>query len=133
MTFIADTGWIVAYRNPEDLHHEWAGRASALVNGPVLVCEAVLAEAAFLLGGPWPVLEMVWDETLVVAFELAPQAQALRALARTYADRKPDLADLCVVRMSELYPEARVLTVDRKDFSVYRRFKNQPIDFDAPR
>ena len=31
-------------------------------------------------------------------------------------DRKPDLADLCLVRMSELYPRHAVITVDENDF-----------------
>jgi len=38
-----------------------------------------------------------------------------------------DLADACVVRMSELFPEATVYTVDKKDFSVYRRNSRQRV------
>lgn len=32
-------------------------------------------------------------------------------LARRYADREPDLADLCLIRMSELYPGHSVITI----------------------
>ena len=32
-----------------------------------------------------------------------------------------DLADACVVRMSELTKRSQVLTLDRRDFSLYRR------------
>lgn len=32
-----------------------------------------------------------------------------------------DLADACIVRMTELMPDVRVLTLDRTDFTVYRR------------
>jgi predicted nucleic acid-binding protein len=36
-------------------------------------------------------------------------------------DRQMDLADACVVRLTELMPDSRVITLDRTDFEVYRR------------
>jgi hypothetical protein len=38
-----------------------------------------------------------------------------------------DLADACLVRMSELTPQSQIFTIDRKDFSIYRRFRNKPV------
>jgi len=35
-----------------------------------------------------------------VAFDLSKNLSELRELARRYADRSPDLADLCLIRMS---------------------------------
>jgi len=46
--------------------------------------------------------------------------------------RQMDLADACVVVMSELFPRSPVLTVDRRDFSVYRREDRRVIPFLAP-
>ena len=43
-----------------------------------------------------------------------------------------DLADASIVAMSEIYKRSQVLTVDRKDFSIYRRNDRQVIDFVAP-
>jgi hypothetical protein len=43
-----------------------------------------------------------------------------------------DLADASVVVMSELQTKCRVLTVDRTDFTIYRRNDRQVIDFTAP-
>jgi hypothetical protein len=43
-----------------------------------------------------------------------------------------DLADASIVVMSELHARSQVLTIDRKDFSVYRRNDRQVIDFVAP-
>ncbi len=39
---------------------------------------------------------------------------------RTYADLPMSFADACLVRMSEVYEESRVFTVD-SDFRVYRQ------------
>jgi predicted nucleic acid-binding protein len=43
-----------------------------------------------------------------------------------------DLADASVVVMSEQYARCQVLTVDRRDFSIYRRNDRRVIDFVAP-
>jgi len=56
----------------------------------------------------------------------------IAALARRYADRKPDLADLCLIRMSELFPRHTLLTVDRADFRVFRRNKREAIPLLCP-
>ena len=56
----------------------------------------------------------------------------LVAFANRNADRQLDLADLCLVRMSELYPVHSVLTVDRADFRVYRRNKRETIPLVCP-
>ncbi len=59
-------------------------------------------------------------------------SQQLRDLAARYADRKPDLADLRLIRMSELYPKHMVITVNEADFRVYRRNKREVIPTICP-
>lgn len=49
------------------------------------------------------------------------------ALVTKYADQPMDLADACVVRMSELSTRCKVWTVDRTDFTAYRRHGRQPV------
>jgi hypothetical protein len=43
-----------------------------------------------------------------------------------------DLADGCVVVMTELHSRCRVLTVDATDFGMYRPHDRRVIDFVAP-
>lgn len=74
---------------------------------------------------------MMRDGMLSLAFEFASNTEHLRDLALRYADRRPDLADLCLIRMSELYPRHVVLTVDQ-DFRVYRRNKREAIPLLCP-
>ena len=62
----------------------------------------------------------------------APCSQRLAELARRFADRHPDLADLCLIRMSEIYPRHSVITVDRADFRIYRRNKRETIPLVCP-
>jgi len=42
------------------------------------------------------------------------------------------LADLCLIRMSELYPRYPIVTVDAADFRVYRRNKREAIPLICP-
>jgi len=69
---------------------------------------------------------------LRVAFDFSENIVQLQELARRYADRKPDLADLCLIRMSELYPRHTLITVDESDFRVYRRNKREIIPLLCP-
>jgi predicted nucleic acid-binding protein len=43
-----------------------------------------------------------------------------------------DLADAAVVVMCELHASSQVLTIDRRDLSLYRQNDRQVIDFIAP-
>jgi hypothetical protein len=102
------------------------------VTEPLLTCEAVLAETAFHLASCAIVFDMVRDGLVRLAFNCSEHMAQLQALAKRYADRNPDLADLCLIRMSEIHPKLPVVTVDRADFSVYRRNKREVIPLIAP-
>ena len=127
MKGIADTGFVVAFLNARDTHHAWALDLAEQVTTPLITCEAVLTEAAYLLNQPALVLETLSSGLLALDFDLNANREQLVVLAERFSDQSPDLCDLCVVRMSELHPEHSVLTTDRKDFSVYRRNRNQVI------
>jgi predicted nucleic acid-binding protein len=132
MRGIADTGFIVAFARSNDQHHSWAVDLGKRLTEPLLTCEAVLAEAAFHLESTAYVLSLVEDELLEVVFEFSKNFSQLRDLAQRYSDRKPDLADLCLIRMSELYPRHAVITVDEGDFRVYRKNKREAIPLICP-
>lgn len=132
MKGIADTGFLVAFANRRDRHHDWAVSVARQVTEPLLTCEAVLAEATFHLQDASLVLAMVREGLVELAFDCNDHLPQLRALAEKYRDRRPDLADLCLVRLSELHPKHAVITVDRDDFRVYRRNKREVIPLISP-
>jgi|SRR5579864_628740 predicted nucleic acid-binding protein len=132
MKGIADTGFIVAFLNREDRFHQWAIDVSKGIKEPLLTCEAVLAEAAFHLRSTEHVLSLIQDEMLRLAFDVDRHLGQLQELAHRYRDRAPDLADLCLIRMSELFPRHEVITVDVNDFRVYRRNRREVIPLLCP-
>ncbi len=132
MKAIADTGFLVAFANRKDRHHAWAVHLARQVTEPLLTCEAVLAETAYHLGNTSLALSFVETGLVKPALCVADHLPRLVELADRYADRQPDLADLCLVRLSELNPKCPVITVDVGDFRVYRRGRREMIPLIHP-
>jgi predicted nucleic acid-binding protein len=131
VTGIADTGFIVAFVNRHDQYHRWAVALGRRITEPLLTCEAVLAEAAFKLHSVSIVVGLVKNQFLRVSFNLKENLTHIEQLANRYEERMPDLADLCLIRMSEIYPKHEVFTVD-SDFNIYRRNKREQIPLLCP-
>jgi predicted nucleic acid-binding protein len=132
MKAIADTGLIVAFGNRTDRFHSWAVEIAKSITEPLLTCEPVLAEAAFHLRSVSYVLSLVEDGMLQVSFEIPKHQKRLAQLAERCQDHQPDLADLCLIRMSELFPQQTVITVDEEDFRIYRRNNRETIPILCP-
>ena len=132
MTGIADTGFLVAFVSRNDEHNDWAKSIAEQLTEPFLTCEAVLAKTAFHLGNCSSLFNLLNDGIITLAFACNDHLPQLEALAERYADRKPDFADLCLIRMSELFPKHPVITIDREDFRIYRRNKRETIPLICP-
>lgn len=133
MKKIADTGLLVAAADANDRHHVWAAEALR-THAPFHTCEAVVLETASLLGSPVGVLTLLARGDLVLdpAFSFVDELPRLLELCRKYADRSMDLADACLVRMTELTTRCKVWTIDRGDFSSYRRHGRQAVPCEFP-
>jgi predicted nucleic acid-binding protein len=134
MTSICDTGPLVAYLNRHDPHHPWAVAVMKQVRPPMLTCEPVLTEAVYFLREDGlevdPLFRLLERGALRLQFDVSTHWPRIRTLMARY--RQMDLADASIVVMSELHARSEVFTIDRKDFSVYRRNDRQMIDFVAP-
>lgn len=123
---IADTGLLKAFLDADDMRHEW-GINEFQENAPFYTCDAVLVELAYLLGSPILGLELLQRGDLFLDFNLAAETKSVLDLLHKYRDRQMDLADACLVRMTELNARSKIWTVDRADFSVYRRHGRQVV------
>jgi predicted nucleic acid-binding protein len=135
--WLIDTGPLVSFFDRSDADHEWAKEQWAKAPLPMLTCEAVLAEAAYLLqerGGlaPEKLLALFERGVISVPFRLNEHAALVARLLERYRDQQMQLADACLVRMSELKRDCRVFTLDKSEFLIYRRFERQLIPLVAP-
>ena len=135
-TVLLDTGPIVAYLKADDTHHAWAVEALGRLRPPLLTCEAVLAEAVYLLRGRSTgsslVFELLRRGAVAVGFRLADDLEPVQRLIAKYGPRRTDLADACLVRMSEVYADPVVVTVDSQFRDVYRRHGRKAIPTLSP-
>jgi uncharacterized protein len=125
----------VAYLDRSDRDHLWAKENFMQITRPLLTCEAVLAEALFLLrrGGidPDGLLNLIRRGLVVPEFSLAAEIRAIQQLMKTYRNIPMSLADACLVRMAEIHGHSKVMTLD-SDFLVYRKSRRRVIPLLRP-
>lgn len=122
---IADAGFLIALNSRDRRERAWARAVLQRWQAPFITCEGALIEAAHFLS-PALVARLVEDGDFTVAFDLTEQIGPVRTLLEKYRDQEMDLTDACIVRMSELFPDCTVFSVDG-DFHVYRRFRDRLI------
>ena len=122
----------MAIANRRDQYHDWAVNLLAKLQTPLLTSETVLSETAFHLQSSRTALLMIESGLVRIAINPEREWPELLRLAEQFDDQRPDLADLCVIRLSEIYPIHKVLTVDGSDFRVYRRNSREPIPVVCP-
>src|SRR5262249_13104120 len=135
--WLLDTGPLVAFFDRNDEYHPWAKEQWARAPLPLLTCEAVLAEATYLLHtharlSPEKVLALIDRKIVSARFVLEEHLAPVSRLLEKYSDQGMQLADACLVRMSELKSDSVVFTMDRRDFRLYRRCERQVIPLIAP-
>ena len=120
---LLDTGVIVALLDRSERRHADCVRAITGLGSALLTCEAVVAEACYLLrgvpGASSSVLANVEKGVFQISFHLGDESADVSTLMDRYADVPMDLADACLVRMAELADTPRILTLDA-DFRTYR-------------
>jgi len=118
-----------------DAQHGWTLEHLSRLKPPLLTCEPVLSEAAFIvsrIGGEPSVVPALLDKgVLRIDFSIQDQAGHLRALMDRYSKLPMSLADACLVRMSELIDDSVVMTFD-SDFRIYRKSNRKVIPLMAP-
>jgi predicted nucleic acid-binding protein len=127
MKKIADAGLLIGFLDRRDQHHEWAAGIFQRESPPFYTAEPILAEVAAVLGTADDVLQMVEVGDLVLALNLSDEVSSVRALVQKYKARRMDLGDACCVRLAELVSGSVVYTVDKQDFTVYRKNGRQPV------
>jgi predicted nucleic acid-binding protein len=129
---ILDAGPLIAALNMRDAYHRWARETLKRLGPPFYSCPEAMAEAAAMTGKPAAIVEMIRAKEIILAFDLSAQTAGVLKLLKKYQDRDMDLADACIVRMTELNRDSQVVTVDRDDFAVYRRNGRDLIPVIAP-
>ena len=127
--YITDTGPLVSWINSRDQWHAWSASVLGALAPPLITCESVIAEASWQLGRSRPAVDQLYglvDAGALRVVDLLPEHMPhLRSLSAKYPQM--DFCDAAVVRLAEMFPQAKVITTDSAHFTVYRRFGNKTL------
>lgn len=128
---LLDTGPIVAALDRSEQWHRECAALVAELDAPLVTCEAVIAEACYLLrsmkGASEAVLQNVEQGNFLVPYRITGRAAKLVRLMKKYASQPMDFADACLVDLASELGAGRILTLDG-DFQVYRWGRNRPFE-----
>ena len=126
---LLDTGCIIAALDRSERNHPACSEALSQIDAPLVTCEAVIAEACYILrnmgGAADAVLANVETGAFQVPFRIGTSAGPVRKLMAKYGKRKMDFADACLVHLANELDTGRILTLD-DDFDVYRWKRSRP-------
>ncbi len=125
MIAVADTGFVIAVLNKRDHYHQKASEVYRQAR-TIYLPQTTLPEIAYLLGkqaGQVAVAEFL-DKlpfSKVTVVPVTPQdIQKTALILRRYADSRIDFVDATVMAVAERLEIITILTVDYRDFRIYR-------------
>lgn len=119
---LVDTGFLVALFNPADALAAPAASYLKAHKHRLVSTTATVVEACFFLPPRTKADLLVWIRRGSMAvLEVPVQAYAqLEMTLRKYSDQEIDFADAALIWLAGETGAAQILTVDRKDFEIFR-------------
>jgi len=123
---LADTGFFIALGNNGDRYHSRAIQVISTLREPLITTYPVITETSYLLARDaglsvqFEFLTEVANGTFPVFDFQRQHLSRMVELMRRYANLPMDLADASLVVLAEHLGHGRILTCDRRDFSIYR-------------
>lgn len=122
---LIDTGFLFATLDENDPHHEECTKAYEKEFYPLLP-DVVLPELTYLILRELEVkhltafLRSVVDNDFVVERTTSEDLERAAKILEQYNDNNIDLVDAVIVAMTERLKITKILTIDRRHFSVFR-------------
>lgn len=117
---LVDAGPLVALIKADDANHSKAKRFAGQFTGSLITTWPVVAEAAYFLSQPGrrALIAMIQDGHLLVEELKVVDLDRMRALLAKFPTM--DFADASLVSLGERLDLYDVITLDRRDFAIYR-------------
>jgi predicted nucleic acid-binding protein len=114
----------VALLDRSDNHHQAVVSAIEEIRDPLVSVWPAIVEAMYLLSFSWRAQQALWEIIETDAVRILPldqlDASAMKKLMEKYRDLPMDMADAALVHVADRESIRRVLTLDQRDFGVYR-------------
>ena len=133
INYLVDAGPLIGLLDGDDQWHAWSRETLTVLDERLATTETAVAEACHRLRRLRPALgeliRLVAEGRVLLLPVLSHEPGRVGELLAKYPEM--DAGDATLVVLSELYPRARLITVD-DDFRRYRRFRNQVIPLVIP-
>lgn len=122
---IFDTGFLLAVFNEEDSFHQQCKTAYDIESDYALLPDVVLPELAYLIKRELNLEALITFLRLAASgeYELVRTTESdlerAAEILEKYSDNNIDLVDACIVAIAERLEIEKILTVDRRHFSVF--------------
>ena len=126
MTFIADSNFVYALYNANDIHHQDAMSFLSQNTEVMLVPVVVLPEVGYLIvrdighSGMQTFLEYFMELDIQLEAVGMEDLARVRDIVSAYADARFDIVDCCIMAIAERMDITRIATFDRRDFSIVK-------------
>ncbi|CCI21995.1 MULTISPECIES: type II toxin-antitoxin system VapC family toxin [Microcystis] len=131
---IADTGFFVALGNKNDNFHAKAKQKLVTLKEPLITTYPVVVETSYLLwercgnDAQFKFIRQLTQGSIKIFHLENIHLERMLELMIKYLNLPMDLADASLVVLAETIQENRILTTDRRDFTVYRWLNNQTFE-----
>ena len=128
INYLVDAGPLIGLLDGDDQWHTWSTHTLTVLDEQLVTTETAVAEAFHRLRKLRPALQELTAMMAEGRVRLEPvlSEHPLRVGDLLLKYPLMDAGDATLVVLSELYPRAKLITVD-DDFRRYRRFRNQAV------
>jgi len=134
INYLLDAGPLVGLLDADDQWHLWSRQTLTVIEERMATTETVIAEACHHLRKLRPalleIIRLIAEGRLILVPVLAEYPARVGQLLAHYPNM--DAGDATLVVLSEIFPRAKLITLDTRDFRYYRRFRNQAVPLLAP-
>ncbi|MCY4072914.1 MAG: PIN domain-containing protein [Chloroflexi bacterium] len=126
MTLIADTSFLYALYNENDIRHQDADRFASTTTRAMLIPCVALPELTYLFirDVGYRGVESFFAHFKDMSPQLVPIVPAdvykIHEITEMYASAEFDIVDCCIMALAERLQITRIATLDRRDFSIFR-------------
>jgi predicted nucleic acid-binding protein len=126
MTAILDTSFLLALTNTKDRNHSRVLNIARTISDPLILPISVLPEVCYLIASRLghQAMRRFLKELTASSTVLEPitslDLERVTGILDQYADSKLDFVDATIVAVAERENITRVLTLDRRDFTIIR-------------
>jgi len=123
---ILDTSFLLALSNPNDTHHQQVVSTARKLREPLILPVSVLPEICYLLASRVNhaamrgfLQQLAQSQTILETLDYT-DLQRVSEILEQYRDSRLDFVDATIVAIAERRKIARILSLDRRDYTIIR-------------